>query len=228
MGPLLLFAVVLTAMLIIAIVSARHQRRRREALAQLAARLGLTFDPEERRGLDDLHPHFDCLQRGFDRYARNVIEGEHRGRPVTAFDYHYATRSTNSKGKTRTRHHWFTAALVQSDLPLKPLSIRREHVLDKVAAFFGSDDIDFESAEFSRRYHVRSPDRRWAYDVLHARAIQTLLDGPNCSIEFDQHWVLARAGTRLDAERFLDPADVVANLLDQLPEYVLRQQREFT
>ena len=41
--------------------------------------------------------------------------------------------------------------------------------------FFGHDDIDFESAEFSRNFYVKSSDRKWAFDILHARAMEFLL-----------------------------------------------------
>ena len=37
------------------------------------------------------------------------------------------------------------------------------------------DDIDFESDEFSRKFYVQSSDRKFAYDVLHPRMMEFLL-----------------------------------------------------
>jgi hypothetical protein len=64
------------------------------------------------------------------------------------------------------------------------LFIRRENLFDKVAGFLGFDDIDFESAEFSDRFIVKSRDKRFAYDVLHPRMMEFLLDGAPPTVEF--------------------------------------------
>jgi hypothetical protein len=178
------------------------------------------------RGLDERLPHFDCLKSGSDRYAFNRLQGEWRGRSLLAFDYHYTTTSTDSKGRSQTHHHHFSAAVLTGDVPLKPLSIRSESWLDKVTQFFGFDDIDFESAEFSRNFYVKSPDRRWAYDVLHARAIEHLLYSSRFTIEFDEQHVIAYNGSQFKPEEFAQSVDLISDLLEMMPDYLVRQQRE--
>ena len=68
------------------------------------------------------------------------------------------------------------------------LLIRPEGVFDKMAGAFGFDDIDFESAEFSRQFYVKSPDRRFAYDVVNAGMMDFLLrrKGPAIDLERDR------------------------------------------
>ncbi|MDP6381071.1 MAG: hypothetical protein QF662_06975, partial [Phycisphaerae bacterium] len=162
--------------------------KRRKALMAWAASRGLTFSPAKDRQMDRRFGGFECLRLGRSRYARNIMEGEWSGRQMTAFDYSYVTGS----GKNSTRHV-FSAVILASNIPLKPLFIRPENFLDKITAFVGLDDIDFESAEFSRRFYVKADDKRWAYDVIHARTMEFLLDVPGMkfSIEFSGHLVMA-------------------------------------
>ena len=40
---------------------------------------------------------------------------------------------------------------------------------------FGYQDIKFESAEFSKTFCVRSPDKKFAYDVCNAKMMEYLL-----------------------------------------------------
>ncbi len=223
MFPLIFVAV---ALLVIglAIYGVVQARKRREALAAWAAQQGLDFAPGQVRGLDGRFPAFDCLQSGDNRYAYNIARGLWHQRPALAFDYHYATHSTDSKGHRQTHHHYFSAVIVGSTMPLKPLLIRPEGFFDRMKGFFGFEDINFESAEFSRKFHVQAPDRKWAYDVLHQRALEFLLVSPVFSLKFDERHVIAwRAGT-FAPEEFTQALTLVRGLLDQLPDYLIKEQ----
>ncbi len=194
--------------------------KRRKELTAWATREGLALRPGRDHGFDERYPAFDCLRRGHSRCALNVMDGDWNGRPLEAFDYRYVIGS----GKHRQTHH-FSAIILTSDLRLKPLRIRPEHIFDKVTEFFGLDDIDFESAEFSREFHVKAPDKKWAYDVLHQRTIEFLLTHPQFSIEFDERSVIAWRNRRFDVETFESAIAAVEGILDRLPEYVVRQQQ---
>ena len=56
------------------------------------------------------------------------------------------------------------------------LTIANEQWGHKLIDALGAEDIDFESDEFSRAYWVKSSDRKFAYDALHPRAMQALLE----------------------------------------------------
>jgi hypothetical protein len=155
---------------VLAVLGYQQAKKRRMALEAWAASRGLSFDPSNDSGMDDRYPAFNCLREGDNRYAYNVMRGQAGGHGVTAFDYHYETHSTDSKGERSTTNHHFSAVIVATGLPLKPLVIREEGFFDKVGAFLGFDDINFESTEFSREFYVKSPDRRWAFDVIHQRS----------------------------------------------------------
>ncbi|MHC4664300.1 MAG: hypothetical protein ACYS8W_21775 [Planctomycetota bacterium] len=206
----------------IAILSWYYAEQRRKALAAWARSLGLRFSRRKDWGIDSRYP-FSCLEQGDERYGFNITSGYLDERHICAFDYHYETYSTDSDGNTETHHHYFSAFVIDSNLPLKQLAIRPEGLWDKFTEFFGFDDIDFESAEFSRKFHVKSPDRRWAYDVISQETMEFLLHAPRFRIEMAHGYVIVyRSGTfsprEFDAARY-----VGEGILDRLPRYLLRE-----
>ncbi len=224
--PLLVIIAVVGLAVAAAVLGHLAEKKRREALAAWAAARGLTFSPARDAGFAYRYPAFGCLRRGDHRYAHHLVEGPWGGRSLCGFDYHYETHTTDSKGRRRTHHHRFSGLLLSSPVPLKPLSIRPERFFDKVTEFFGFDDIDFESAEFSRRFFVRAPDRKWAYAVLHPRAMERLLRAPVFRIEFARHAVLAYRSDRFPPGAFQEAADLLAGLLDALPGYLVKERTE--
>ena len=211
---------------VLIIFGVQQNKKRQAALAAWAQARGLSFDPGHDRDFRDRFPGFACFKQGEqNRYARNVMTGQWNGRQLVAFHYHYETTSTDSKGRRTTSTWYFSGALIEPRITLKPLSIRGENIFDKVAGFFGFDDIDFESAEFSRRFCVKSPDRRWAYDVLHARTIEFLLQSPRFTIDFDRNWALVWKSGRFKPQEFEQAIAVVEGVLDRLPDYLVQQQK---
>ena len=194
--------------------------RRKKELAAWATNAGLSFSPGSDRSYDNYYPAFGCLHRGHTRSAYNIAAGSWNGRPLKAFDYRYVT----GHGKNRSAHT-FSAIILGSGLFLKPLQIRSENAFDKLTEFFGADDIDFESDQFSREFYVKSPDKKWAYDVLHQRTMEFLLVNPKFSIEFDNEHVICWRNRRFDIQTRETAISVVEGILDRLPEYLVREQR---
>jgi hypothetical protein len=216
-NPAFIVLIVLAVAAVIAYAIHAAAQRRKE-LAAWAAKNDLAFSPEKVRNMDDRFPAYKCLRRGHSRYAHNIMAGEMQGLTVTAFDYHYATGS----GKNR-RTYRFSAMIAGSPHALKPLFIRREHVFDKVTEFFGWDDIDFESAEFSREFFVKSSDRRWAFDVIHQGMMEYLLQAPKCSIQFDTASLMVWKKRRFKPAEFDEAFGLIKGMLDRLPKYLFRE-----
>jgi len=195
--------------------------KRRDELSAWAARNALRFTPD--RLPDMVFPYLAIkfLNEGDGRYACNLMDGTWAGRSFRAFDYHYSTGSGRSR-----KVHDLSVVVLKSRVPLQPLLIRKEGITDRLAGFLGFDEIKFESAEFSRAFHVSSPDRKWAYDVLHPRAMEFLLSMPRFQIQFDIKAVVVHRDTRFNARDFEDAAKVAQGLLDGLPEYVKEQQEK--
>ena len=106
-----------------AIHAHKKAKERTAALAAWAASKGMGFQGEKVRDFDDYHPELRCLRSGSNRYAYNIASGQWDNYYVTAFDYHYETHSTDSKGNRQTHHHYFSAILLKPEHIIKPLVI---------------------------------------------------------------------------------------------------------
>lgn len=219
LSPCFMFLVIVP-IIIIAIVAAWYaSQARKKALTAWCVHRGLSFS-ESRREIENAFPLCGCFSRGHNRYGYNFVRGSLGGRTVAAFDYHYETGS----GKNHHTYR-FSAVTVDSPVPLEPLTIRREGFFDKVAGFFGHEDINFESADFSREFHVSAPNRRWAYDVLSQRTIEFLLGrDPHWGIQFERGCVVVWADSTMEPAEFEAAISLAVGILDGLPQYVLQQQ----
>ncbi len=179
-GMVILIVAVMVAVAIGAAILTRIQaNKRREALAGLASELGFQFDPGYDSSHDEQYAQFEVFRRGHDRYAYNTLTGaieiDGRSFPCRMGDFTYKVTSGHGKNRRTTTYR---LSYLITHLPFRgapSLLIRRESMFDKLAGAFGFDDIDFESAEFSRRFHVKSPDKRFAYDVVTPAMMEFLL-----------------------------------------------------
>ena len=225
----------LLVMLLIAVAGAaiwfgwKAEQQRREALAALARRRGWRFDPDKNAGHDEFYGHFEIFARGHSRAAYNTLVGDvelfgHRV-PMQTGDYLY--KVTTSNGKSTTTHTYrFSYLIVHLPFPELPsLRIRREHLFDKLAGAFGFDDIDFESEEFSRRYHVKSTDKRFAYDVLHPRMMEFVMAVEPEALDIEhERCCLSDGRTRWKPEDFEDRLELLTRFFDHWPEHVTTER----
>jgi hypothetical protein len=219
--PMLLVFVVFAAIVIIAVVANYlAARKRRQDWLRFAASMGWNYSADDIFGLPDLpHPTF---QEGHSRRAYNIVCGTYRNREFKCFDYQYTV------GSGKNSHTYIlTCLLLTAPLPFVPLLIRPESFGDKLGHLVGLEDIDFESDEFNRKFFVKCQDKKFAYDVLHQRAMEFLLHHKPLVIEGALMTVLFHyyGETRL----FLPTAvmallDDGCNFLDLLPAYLVQDR----
>ena len=214
MQPFMIFGV-LVLIAVIAIVGYLSSLKRREAMMALARRLGLRFSPHKDRHLAKEYRFLDKLRHGHNRYAYNVLSGQYQGHDVMVFDYHYQTGS----GKN-THHYHISFFMLMLPAVFPELVIGREGFFSKIAQAVGYDDIDFESHEFSRKFCVRSKDKKFAYDVCHGRMIEYLLANDDLSIEIDGHALAISFQRRLSPEQIEPNLNRLLELRSLLPDYV--------
>jgi len=212
--PLIIVGViaVILAVLVLGYLAAR---KRREAMRAAAARLGLRFEPRKNRGLARQYRFLDKLRQGSNRYAFNILSGSYQGHDVMLFDYHYQTGS----GKN-THHHYFSFFILQLPISFPELVIDKEGFFSKIAQAVGYDDIDFESHEFSRRFCVRSRDKKFAYDVCNVRMIEYLLSNTDLSIEIDGDSLAISFRRRLAPEQIEPNLNRLFTVRSLMPEYL--------
>jgi hypothetical protein len=217
---ILIFVLVLGLIITLAIFGAIAARKRREELAALALRLGLTYAAEKDHNLAARFGFLDHLARGSNRYAYNILSGVYQNREVLVFDYHYETHSTDSKGRRQTHHHHSSFFILMLPQSFPELRITREGLLSKLAQAFGYDDIDLESAEFSRTFCVRGKDKKFAYDICHATMMEYLLANRDLSIEIENHALALAFGKRLAAAEIEMNLGRLLEIRSRWPEYL--------
>lgn len=196
-----------------------QEAKRRKAILAWCEVNHLQFDPASSDDPGAEYSQTAMMQEGERRYGNNWCMGKWQGRQLCYFDYHYTTGS----GKSRTPHT-LSVMTIESGTHLKPLTIRPEGLLDRVGEFFGAQEIHFESAEFTRRFHVSCEDRKWAYDVLPPRALELLLSGGrDLHVQFDDESVVLWDGKLWPPEDIGQAAKIVSGLLDLMPAFATQE-----
>lgn len=222
--PVLIFVAFATLIVIAIIVGLAAERARREALTALAKEQGWRYVEGKDKAFEKRFPEFDCFRKGHSRYAERLLLGAAQGRELVGFDYHYAETSGTGKDESTTTYR-FSGVILDSGLTLAPLSLREEHFGDRISAFFGMGDIDFELAEFNRTFHVRSPDRRFATDVLQPSSLEFLLESPRFRVEFGPRRILVWRDKRFEPADFLAALALAEGLLERLPPSFVLERR---
>jgi hypothetical protein len=175
------------------------QRRRREGMQQWADSHGFSFEAGD---TDDVMVRLQSVplfQRGRRQRAYNTIRGRldafHGSVSVVMGDYSYVeTQGSGENKRNVTRRFSYAMVVLPFDTP--SVSLRTETFLDRFAGALGFDDIDFESAEFSERFHVKASDRRFAYDLIHPRMMEHLLAATYPGFVLDSGLLVMTSGTR--------------------------------
>ena len=214
MQPLVIF-VFIAIFAVVAVVGYISSLKRREAMAAMAARLGLRFMPGKDRDMARHYRFLDKLRQGSQRYAFNILSGSYQGHEVLLFDYHYRTGS----GKN-THHHYLSFFILRLRISFPELIIAPEGIFSKIAQAVGYDDIDFESHEFSRKFCVRSKNKKFAYDVCNARMIEYLLSNTDLSIEIEDRVMAISFNSRLAPEQIEPNLNRLITVRSLLPDYL--------
>lgn len=217
-----LVILIIVAIIVVAIVSSIQAQKRREGLSALAQRLNLGFNPGPDAGIAARFSFLKQFHQGENRYAANIISGTYQQNEVLAFDFHYETVTYDKNGR-HVEHHWFSFFILSVGMTFPDLTIRREGFFTKIAEAFGYQDIKFESAEFSRTFCVRSPDKKFAYDVCNGKMMEYLLANRDLSIEIENQVVALAFNSRIAFEQFETNLQRLVEVRTRLPEYLFTQ-----
>jgi hypothetical protein len=216
-----LFALVAVAAVIISFLL---ERRRREAFAAAATTEGWSYFPDKDRNHVRSLSFINRLARGDNRYIQHRFQGTYANRPFEIFEYHYQVTTGSGKNR-RTTHYHFRVAHATLPVAFPELVIGPEGFFDKIAAAFGYDDIDFESSEFSRLFHVKSPDRKFAYDIIHPLMMEWLLRKPGVSLEIEGTSLAVFESGPMEIEKIHPLLAHLGGIQERLPSYLLAAAR---
>jgi hypothetical protein len=219
-GEFFRFLFIVVFLVVAAIAGMKQSRVGRQRileLNELATRLAFdSFNPESDEQFMLGWGFLSWLDQGSRRYAYNLLQGKYHESPLYVFDYHFQT----GEGKNKNERYLTILMLVCKEAFPK-LTIGPERLRDRIAETLGlENDIHFESAEFSRVFNVRSPDKKFAYDVCNAQMIEFLLANRDLQVEIQGPVILLAFEPQLPVEKIEFNLQRLAQIRSLLPEYL--------
>ena len=224
-----LFPVIVVGMLavfgLLMYLSWKAEQKRIAELRAYAARRGWTYTERD----DSWHEAFtgSPFHSGHNRQSTKVLHGTYDGRESAVFDYVYYTTesSTDANGHHHSHEepHRFNVVALSLGAATPGLSVSPEGAFGRLLGRLFNSDVELESEEFNRAFTVNADDRKFAFDVLHPRMMELLLQHRDTAWRLDRGWLLTveHASYELpDVERRLAFSD---QLLDALPDFVRQE-----
>ena len=178
-----------------------RRRRRKEGLADVAHRLGLTFE-ENDWGSRSSGPQLQSrhFAHSYNQVFRNSLSGEREGLAASFFDHVVGGRGG----------HTDTIASFTQSIFLPEFALAQQDVLDKLGDAVLHRQIDFSSdPTFSERFRLLGADENRVRELL-TPDMREFLDGiePEWRIEASGHTlVIYVGGYVVKAEEFADFVD---------------------
>ena len=151
---------------------ASHSNTRRLELEVFAAHYGLQFLPDVPEEHGHLLSRFAGLwpfREGFLRHAKDLAFGTYAGLDWTLFDFGYGPHAEGMA---------FGVICARVPVRLPSLHLCPESFVHRLESLLGTHELTLECEQFNERYFVRADDAREAFDILHPKAIEYLLDLP--------------------------------------------------
>lgn len=202
-----------------------YEKKRREALISLANANGWAIDERDDRWCSAFEGA--PFNIGHNRKAKNVMSGQHDGRPFVGFDYVYYTTEwdTDSNGNRRKKEvaHWYSVLGLEIGASVPRLEVTPEGFFGRAVGKLLNNDIELESEEFNRAFTVSSPDRKFASDMLHPRLMEYLLTVRTVAWRTSNGWLLTIENGRHSADEIMPRVQVLDRILDMVPNFVRQQ-----
>ncbi len=191
------------------------QDQRVSALKNWAMGQGFSFERATDHGVAESFSDLQSLAQGTKQYATDLIAGVWEGFEFLGFDYHYQTVVPTPDGRRRVDVHHFSAVVMVSDVPLRPLLICPKDFAPHAPALYA--EIPIEHSEFARGFSVQGPDSSWAHEVLQPKMIEFLLNSPRYVVEFGKKHMIAYRSGFFEEMHFGAAADLLSGILKRLP-----------
>ncbi|MGY2975396.1 hypothetical protein ACVWYZ_001321 [Thermostichus sp. MS-CIW-37] len=185
MGSLIIWVLILLGLLALVVYLGDYlEKKRREALEQVARSLGMSFSAELPEGIRSrlLQAGFELFQRSGARFYNSMFKRLNDGTEIAIFDYSWKA----SRRRRRERGYYFSVFWAYcEDLRLPHFRLHPEVPLfHDVAKAFGMQDINFENhPDFSRRYLLRGEDEAKIRLRFHPSFLNFLEQHPPCYAE---------------------------------------------
>ena len=198
-----------------ALGGAGYQQRREHLARTWAASVGWTYVGAE--------PSLVTRWRGAPfgegspRTTSEVVTGLYRGRPAVSFAYRYV-KGSGEDTSTSTFH------VVATGLPafLPTLELTPDGAGARMSEALGGQDLEMESDDFNERWRVESAEPKLAYDVVHPRLMERLLqpDARDLFLRIEGADILSWRPGMPDVDTVASRLDVLGAVVDAVPPFV--------
>ena len=214
--------ILVAAVVLLGVISAWYfEHRRASELRAFATEMGLSFRQGTDSTADKRFSRFALFKRGRSRRAWNIMRGqvELAGHDVDLEfgDFRYTVGSGKDK-----RTYKFSYLVAVNPIGTCPETIvRREGIFDRVKGLLGFDDIDFESHDFSKKFHVSSDDKRFAYDLISQEMMEFMLQQPPSALELEGELICISDGSsRWQVDQFRASMNWLGGMLERWPRHL--------
>jgi hypothetical protein len=155
---------------------------------------------------------------GNNRRAQHVLRGRHRERDALAFEYSYRV----PKGDNKSETYQFTVVALATPTARPTLEVTREGLGRKLLGFVGIRDLQLESEEFNKTFHIRTDDEKFAYDILNPKMMEWMLSGPALDLpfRFEGGHLLVWQPDRIETSTVDNLLGFAGEVLDRTPSFV--------
>ena len=218
-GAIAIFLLVLVLGVAFAVYQWQRNQKRIDELVQFCFAKGWNVTPRN----DEYCIRWNCppFFQGRSRQAHNVITGTWgtAARPFVAFDYSYVTDSNSSRGSSSETHK-FAICAMRLPTYLPSLCLTPDSAICRLGNVLTGSDIELESEDFNRRFHVECPDPKFASDALPPRSMQALLARTSLHFRINGRDVLCWETGVTTPAALLERLSTVAAFVDGIPEFV--------
>lgn len=180
MPAIFMFVGIIALIVVIGIVTVIADRKRTEALQNVANELGLKFLPDGDSGLFSALSGFQLFNLGRLRVMSKLILGETDDVTIGIFDYKYTIR----RGKKRRSRIATVASLQSKQLPPIQFTMRPEGFFDGIGGMMGFQDIDFAShPNFSKMYVLKGENEQAIRSRFKPTVLEYFESKPGLSVE---------------------------------------------
>jgi hypothetical protein len=187
----------------------------------LARKLGFAdFDPRPNKEFPMGWGFLNQFSKGENRYVFNLLDGIYQDQKLFVFDYHYQIDTGREEKLDRVS----TMLMLIEKECFPQMTISGKNALARIQEAFDGDSIQFESAEFSRAFHVRCADKKFAYDVCNPQMMEFLLANRDLQIEIQGPVILLVFEPQLSVKLIEFNLQRLAQIRSLLPQYIFTNQ----
>jgi hypothetical protein len=149
--------------------------------------------------------------KGWNRKVGYVFSVPFNNNKIFFFDYAYDKSFSWKISST----HILSVAMFKSNNSVSPFYLRPEKFIDKIVAFAGYDDMDFENKPlFSKKYYLKSKDEIAARNLFSDTVIEFFENHPGYYAESNNNIIAIYKYSLLDTQNYLTFINDVKNILN--------------